>query len=427
MKDQSPKSVNCAESSGCVEWIALLIGGFWIRFRAKGQQMAEPVYVIGAGRTDFKRNFRKEGKTIRHIILEAAQAAIKDAGVEPGDIQAGVVGSFAPGLFTRQEHLGAFLTEVVGTGIPTMHAEAACASGAVAVLTAAQQIMGGLRDVALVVGAEQQKTMPPADGADVLGAAADYHVEKPQYGEFMFPKLFARIAQIYMERYGLTEKQLVLVPNKNYAHAKRNPQAQMRDATFPPSDDPCIAPPLTVSHCSQITDGGAAVLLCSEKFLAKVAGATPPRPVVRLLGYGHTTDRLPLDGKDIPNFAVARRAAEQAYSMAGLTARDINGAEVHDCFSISEIVAYELLGFAQPGQGAQFLQKGNASFVNPGGGLIGDGHPVGATGVRQVVEAYLHLTGRAGQRQIDGCERYLTFNIGGSYTTNVCMIWGNEG
>src|SRR5438094_9684538 len=110
-----------------------------------------------------------------------------------------------------------------------MHVEAACASGSVAVLTGAQQILGGLRDVVLVVGAEQQKTMPPADGADVLGAAADYHTEKPRYGDFMFPKLFARIAEIYMERHGLTEKQLALVPAKNYAHARQNPQAQMRD------------------------------------------------------------------------------------------------------------------------------------------------------------------------------------------------------
>jgi acetyl-CoA C-acetyltransferase len=388
--------------------------------------MAEPVYVIGAGRTDFKRNFRKEGKTLRHIIAEAARAAITDAGIEPGDIQAGIVGSFAPGLFTRQEHLGAFLTEVTGTGIPTMHVEAACASGSVAVLTGAQQIMGGLRDVVLVGGAEQQKTMPPADGADVLGAAADYHTEKPQYGEFMFPKLFAQIAQVYMKRYGLTEKQLALVPTKNYAHAKLNPLAQMRDATFPPAEDPSVAPPLTVSHCSQITDGGAAVVLCSENFLKDFAGSSPPRPMVRLMGYGHTTDYLALDKKDVPDFAVARRAAEQAYAMAGLTPRDIHGAEVHDCFSISEIVAYELLGFAQAGQGAQLLEKGTASFVNPGGGLIGDGHPVGATGVRQVVEAYLHLTERAGERQIADAEHYLTFNIGGTYTTNVCMIWGNE-
>src|SRR5436190_9165581 len=179
--------------------------------------MAEPVYVIGAGRTDFKRNFKKEGKTIRHIMLEAAQSAIAEAGINPGDIQAGVVGNFASGLFTRQLHLGAFLTEIDERlrGMPAFHVEAACASGGVAVITAAQQIIGGLHDVVLVVGAEQQKTMAPSDGADVLGAAADYHREKPQYGQHMFPKLFARIAQIYLEKYRLTERQLATVTMKN--------------------------------------------------------------------------------------------------------------------------------------------------------------------------------------------------------------------
>src|SRR5438445_11745875 len=175
--------------------------------------MAELVYVIGTGRTDFKRNLKKEGKTIRHVILEAAQGAIAEAAIDPGDIQAGVVGNFASGLFTRQLHLGAFLTEIDEKlrGIPTFHVEAACASGGVAVLSAAQQIIGGLHDAVLVVGAEQQKTMPPVEGADVLAAAGDYHAETPHYGEFMFPKLFARIAQIYMERYGLTERQLAQV------------------------------------------------------------------------------------------------------------------------------------------------------------------------------------------------------------------------
>src|SRR5213594_3325217 len=159
--------------------------------------MAEPVYILGAGRTDFQRNFRKEGKTIRHILVEATTAAIADAGLQPGEIQAGVVGNFASGLFTRQLHLGAFLTEMDDKlrGLPTLHVEAACASGGVAVLVAAQQIMGGLRDVVLVVGAEQQKTMPPAEGADVLGAAGDYAGESLRYGDFMFPKLFARIAE----------------------------------------------------------------------------------------------------------------------------------------------------------------------------------------------------------------------------------------
>jgi acetyl-CoA acetyltransferase len=416
--------------------------------------MAVPVYVLGAGRTDFRRNFKKEGKTLRHIILEAAHAAITDAGIDPKEIGYGVVGNFASGLFTRQLHLGAFLTEIDAKlrGLPTVHVEAACASGGVAVLTAAQQIMGGLHDVVLVAGVEQQKTMSPREGAEVLAAAGDYHTEAQQYGEFMFPKLFARIAQIYMERQGLSERHLALVAAKNHAHARLNRLAQMRDSKLTPQDactesetNPRVAPPLKVTDCSQITDGGAALVLCSDRFLRKLPRR---RSSVRLLGYGHTTDYLPLDKKDVPDLSIARMAAEQAYAMASLKPADIQAAEVHDCFSISEIVAYEILGFAKRGEGAKLLESGltalpsvrlgleigtrkseinNLSLpVNPGGGLMGDGHPVGATGVRQVVEAYGQLTGSAGERQVQGVERFLTFNMGGSVTTSVVMIWEKE-
>lgn len=409
--------------------------------------MAEPVHILGAGRTDFKRNFRKEGRTLRDMILEAGAAAIADAAIDPGEIQAGLVGNFAGGLFTRQLHLGALLTEIDPKlrGIPTMHTEAACASGSVAILTAAQQIMAGFHDVILVVGAEQQKTMSPAEGSDVLGAAADYAVEKAHYGEFMIPKLFADIARSYMARHGMTERQLSGVAVKNYAHARLNPLAQMREkqltldqAGTASASNPSVMPPLKVSDCSQITDGAAAVVLCSGGFLKKRGRNAP-----RLLGYGHTTDHLLLAKKDVPDFPMAGRAADQAYQMAGVTPRELHGVEVHDCFSISEIVAYEILGLAKRGEGPRLLESGATALpavraelglgrpefsvpVNPGGGLMGDGHPVGATGVRQIVEAYQQLTGVAGKRQIEGAKRYLTFNMGGSFTTSVALIWGNE-
>jgi acetyl-CoA acetyltransferase len=306
--------------------------------------------------------------------------------------------------------------------------------------------MGGLRDVVLVIGAEQQKTMPPVEGADVLGAAADYQAERDRYGEFMFPKLFASIAQHYAERYGLSESSMARVAVKNRAHSQLNPLAQMRgaeltveEASVSSDSNPVVAPPLKISDCSQITDGSAAVVLCSQRFLDRLHR----RQSVRLAGYGHTTDFLTLDRKDVPDFSVAAKAAEQAYVIAGIGPDELHGAEVHDCFSISEIVQYELLGFAPAGNGAEWLETGASTLpgirnliqirnpesairnlpVNPGGGLIGDGHPVGATGVRQVVEAWQHLTDNAGDRQIAGARRFLTCNIGGSLTTTVVMIW----
>src|SRR5437870_3725231 len=318
--------------------------------------MSEPVYILGSGRTDFKRNLKKEGKTIRHLIIEAGKKALDDAKIDAGEIQAGTVGNFNAGQFTKQLQLGAFIPEIDPKlrGIPTMHTEAACASGALSVLLGAQWIMGGSYDVVLVVGAEQQKTMSSLDGSDVLGAAADYHNEKPEYGDSMFPKLFGRIAQLFSDS---------------------------------------------------------------------------------------TTD-LPLDEKEAPILSTSRKAAGKAFEMANIKPRDMQGAEVHDCCSITAIVAYEILGLAEPGKGVELVKSGATTLpqvrnqksgklpfeipVNTGGGLIADGHPVGATGVRQVFEAYQQLTEQAGARQIEDAKKFLTFNMGGSLTTSVAMIWGRE-
>src|SRR6188472_4775981 len=238
----------------------------------------EPVYILGGGRTDFKRNLKKEGKTIRNLITEAGKKALDDAKIDPGEIQAGAVGNFNAGQFTKQLQLGAFIPEIDAKlrGIPTMHTEAACASGALSVLLGAEWIIGGFYDVVMVVGAEQQKTMSALDGSDVLGAAADYHIEKPEYGDFMFPKLFGKIAQIYMEKYGASADAFTWVAYKNYAHARLNPLAQMRDADLTydyasqvSEKNPSVAPPLKVTDCSQITDGGAALVLVSGKYLDK--------------------------------------------------------------------------------------------------------------------------------------------------------------
>src|ERR1700686_4196003 len=412
--------------------------------------MNEPVFILGGGGTDFKRNLKKEGKTIRHLITEAGKKAIDGAKIDPAQIEAAAVGNFNAGQFTKQLHLGAFIPEIDPKlhGIPTMHTEAACASGSLSVLLGAQWIMGGFHDAVLVVGAEQQKTMSSLDGSDVLGAAADYHIEKPEYGDFMFPKLFGRIAQIYIEKYGASEKELSWVAFKNYAHARLNPLAQMRDADLTydcasqvSDKNPSVAPPLKVSDCSQITDGAASVVLVSGKYLEKI-GADKAK-TARLHGFGHTTDYLPLDKKDAPTFSIARKAAERAFAMANLKPRAMHGAEVHDCFSVTEVVVYEILGLAEPGKGAELAKSGATALpqvrnekmrgkfpfeipVNAGGGLIGDGHPVGATGVRQVFEAYQHLSEQAGARQIPNAKRYLTFNMGGSLTTSVAMLWGRD-
>ena len=409
--------------------------------------MSESVYVIGAGRTDFRRNLRKEGTSLADIVREVGLSALDDAAIEPGDVQSGVIGNFAAGMFTQQLHLGAMLVGIDESmrGIPTFHTEAACASGSVAILAGAQQITSGSREVVLVVGAEQQKTMSPSEGGEVLGAAGDYANEREKFGKLMFPALFGEIAKSYSHAYGLTEAELARVALKNYAHARLNPEAQTRgnsltleQAVTGSETNPRIAGSLKVTDCSQITDGAAAVVLCSKRFFDRLGSG---RPGIHLAGFGHTTDHLSLEKKDVPNFPIARRAAEQAYSMANAKVTDLDGIDVHDCFSITEIVTYELLGLAAQGMGGRLAASGATALpavqselgvnpsgdiqipVNPGGGLIGDGHPVGATGVRQCGEAYRQLTDSAGARQIEGAKRYLTFNLGGSFTTSVAMIW----
>lgn len=405
--------------------------------------MPEQVYAIGVGRTDFKRNLKKEGKALRDVIVEAGRAAIDDAGVEPSVVQSGVVGNFAAGRLTKQLHLGAYLCDIDESlrGLPTFHAEAACASGSVALVAAFHQVMGGIYDAVLVVGAEQQKTMPPNEVGDVLASAGEYATERPKYGELTFPSLFGYVAGVYQEKYGLTERELAAVAAKNRMHATLNPLAQMRDAGV--SDEqactvtdknPTIAGLLKLCDCSQITDGAAAVLLVSQKF---INSHKLKKPAVKLLGYGNSTDYLPVDRKDAPVFSTARKSAQLAFSRAACGPRDLQGLDVHDCFSISEICAYEILGLSENGQGAKLAASGatrlkavggspkpGVPIVNPGGGLIGDGHPVGATGVRQVVEAVAHLRGEAGARQIENCKRYMTFNMGGSFTTAVAAVWG---
>ncbi len=414
----------------------------------------QSIYMLGAYRTDFARNLRKEGKILRDVLHEAAAGAMTSAGITPKDVGAIVIGNFAAGLYTRQLHLGGLMVEMdpAFSGVPTLHTEAACASGGVALITGFEKILAGTANVVLVVGAEQQKTMSVADGSEVLAGAGDYDRERPTYGAHMFPKLFAEIADNYAAAYGIApatlSQHLATVAMKNRAAGQMNPASQFRDkglsraeADTASEKNPVIAGLLKVSDCSPVSDGAAAVVLSGEAFRAKWGKAKAPR----LGGYGQSTDRILLSHKDMPVFSTARRAVERALAMAGIGIGDVSAAEVHDCFGITEVIATELLGLTHGGQGSAWIHAGGthspavakrlgraipastdkliAVPINPGGGLMGDGHPVGATGVRQVCEAFAHLTGTAGDRQVEGASKYLTFNMGGTLTTSVCTVW----
>lgn len=408
--------------------------------------MTRPVYILGGYQTDFARNWTKEGKHISAMIREAVKGGLEKTGVDPTQLQVGHVGNFAAELYSMQGHLGAFLVDVdpALSGLPTGRHEAACASGSIAINAAAAEIEAGRYDCSLVVGVEQMKTVSPAQGGDFLGTAAWYEREAKGV-EFPFPKLFGKLGDEYDRRYGLKDEHLARISAINYDNARKNPRAQTR-TWYMSNEHACRADPyntviggrIKVTDCSQVTDGAVAVVLASEKFATawcKRRGLTLDK-VPRLLGWGHATAPLTFDDKiaesrDQPYVLPhTRRAITDAFARAGLTdCWALDGIETHDCFTTSEYMAIDHFGLTKPGESWKAVEEGVIALggklpINPSGGLIGCGHPVGATGVRQLLDAYLQTTGQAGDYQVDGARRFATLNIGGSGTTSCVFIVG---
>ena len=408
--------------------------------------MSAPVYVLGGYQTDFARNWMKEGQTIVEMITESVSEGFTATGLEPQEVDVAHVGNFAAELYCKQGHLGAFLAEIdpALSGIPTSRHEAACASGSVSMLMASAEIEAGRYDLALVVGVEQMKTVDPATGGDFLGTAAWYDQEANGVA-FAFPKLFGQLGDVYEGRYGLKEEHLTRIAEINYANARRNPQAQTR-GWFPDESQDLssgkyvnpVAGRLRVRDCSQVTDGASSIFLASEAFAKKYAdrrGLSVDR-IPRLLGWGHHTAPIKFDTKiaesrDNPYVLPhTRQAIVDAFQRAELPdAWSVQGIETHDCFTTSEYMAIDHFGLTQPGESWKAVEEGVIEFggklpVNASGGLIGCGHPVGATGVRQALDAYKQVSEQAGDYQIDGAQKIATLNIGGSGTTSVALVIG---
>ncbi len=405
-----------------------------------------PVYVLGGYQTDFARNWTKEGKHIAAMIREAVQGGLQATGVEPSEIDVGHVGNFAAELYSMQGHLGAFLVDVdpAFRGLPTGRHEAACASGSIALLAASAEIEAGRYDCALVVGVEQMKTVSPAQGGDYLGTAAWYEREAKGV-EFPFPKLFGRLGDEYDRRYGLDDAHLARISAINYANARKNPKAQTRTwymneehARGCDAYNTVIGGRIKVTDCSQVTDGAVAVVLASEAFAKKWAARRKATlaETPRLLGWGHRTAPLTFDDKVAESrdqryvLPHTRQAIVDAYRRAGLgDCWALDGIETHDCFTTSEYMAIDHFGLTAPGESWKAVEEGVIALdgklpINASGGLIGCGHPVGATGVRQFLDAYLQTSGQAGAYQVEGAQTFATLNIGGSGTTSCVFIVG---
>lgn len=412
------------------------------------------VYVLGGAQTDFERNWKKEGKGIVALLKEIMADGLAGAGLTYDDVEklnadnrvACFVGNFIAEKYTNQGHLGALLTEVNPAfyGVPSARYEAACASSSVAIDAAQTKIQTGDYDVAIVVGWELMKTVDSKIGGDYLGHAAYY--EKEGKGiDLPFPKLFGRLADETLKKYPeLDEKRyldaLAKISVINYSNAKRNPKAQTRKwfmsyeqaSTRNTETNPLVGGKLGVSDCSQVTDGAAVVVLCSEKFITE--RGIQGRPVIK--GYGHRVAPMLFENKMADNadseytLPWTRQAVLDAYKRAGLTVDDIDVFETHDCFTSSEYAAISAFGITEPSKEYEAVESGRIAFdgdkpINPSGGLIGCGHPVGASGARMLLDLYKQVTGTAGKYQVEGVKNGMMLNIGGSATTNYVFIVGN--
>jgi acetyl-CoA C-acetyltransferase len=409
--------------------------------------MSQPaVFILGGAQTDFARNWSKENKHIVALIREATVGALEATGIEPREVQTAHVGNFAAELYAKQGHLGAFVVDVdpAFSGIPTSRHEAACASGSIAILAASAEIEAGRYDLAAVVGVEQMKTVDPATGGDYLGTAAWYEREANGI-EFPFPKLFGRLGDEYDKRYGLKDEHLAHIAAVNYSNARRNPLAQTRNwymseshATRQSRYNAVIGGRIKASDCSQVTDGAVTIFLASEKYAREYARRRQLdfEKLPRILGWGHHTAPIEFDTKMAESRGNAyvlphtRQAIVDAFARAGATLEQISGIETHDCFTTSEYMAIDHFGITKPGESWKAIEEGVIELggrmpINPSGGLIGAGHPVGATGVRQALDAFRQVTESAGDYQIEGARKIAMLNIGGSGTTSCAFVIGN--
>ena len=370
------------------------------------------VAVIGVGIQKWGELWEK---SLRDMYVESALNAIKDAGVEKIDSM--YVGCMSSGLFTGQEHIAPLLAEYVGFNpIPSVRVESACASGGVAFRQGFIEVASGMSDVVLVGGVEKMTDVDGAAATYALGTAADQEYEC--YNGATFPGLYALIARAHMEKYGTTLEQLADVTVKNHDNGSHNPNAQYQFKVTREQvmTSTMVADPLRILHCSGITDGAAAAVLVP----LEMAKSLKKDPIIKVAGSGHATDVMALHSRDdIAFLGATAEAANKAYQMAGVGPKDIDFAEVHDCFSIAEICVTEALGFFEKGHGGRAVEAGKTRIdgeipINPSGGLKAKGHPVGATGIAQIHELVCQFRQVEGERQVTNARRALSQNMGGT-------------
>ncbi len=381
------------------------------------------VAIIGIGMTEFGELWEK---SFRELVAEAGVRAIMDAGIEGEEIDAMYIGGMSSGMFVGQEHVGPLAVEVAGLEdlhIPATRVEGACASGGIALHQGYISVASGMYDIVVVGGAEKMTDVAGGSATNILASASDREWEA--FFGATFPGLYALMATYHMHKYGTTPEQLASVAVKNHYNGSMNPKAQFKRKITVEDvlKSPLVADPLHLLDCSPVSDGAAAAILAPVEVAKKYTDK-----LVRIKASAMACDTLSLHGRErFDALPAAIHAAKKAYEKAGVGPKDIDLAEVHDCFTIAEIIAIEDLGFVERGRGGPATEEGITSLhgeipVNTSGGLKSKGHPVGATGIAQLNEIVLQLRGEAGERQVKDAQIGLTHNVGGSGGTAVVNI-----
>lgn len=405
-----------------------------------------PIYVLGGSQTDFAINWARQSKGIYDLFETSLNEALQEAQINPEDIDVAHVGNFVSSLFTGQALLGGYFGHVHPAlhNIPTSRHEAACASGSMALLAALRDLECGHYHLACVLGIELMRNVDGQTGANHLGAAA-WRGREDQNCTYPWPHLFSQLFEEYERRYGTDINYLRRIAEINFANARNNPNAQTRQWQFSPesfdNDDqanPLIEGRLRKQDCGQITDGAAVVFLASEAYARQYAKAhnleLADLPVIK--GWGHRSAPILMErkleiGRDQPLvFPHVKDTFDDALRRAGLPdIHSLDALEVHDCFSMTEYMIIDHSGLTPPGESWRAIESGTIEMggklpVNPSGGLIGLGHPVGATGVRMMLDAYKQVSDKAGDYQVETAQNVGIFNLGGSATTCATFVIG---
>lgn len=404
------------------------------------------VYILGGAQSDFARNWHRESLGLYDMFREVLLEGLEHTALDPAELEVGHVGNFVGELFTGQGQLGGFFGHVdpALAGMPASRHEAACASGSMAIFAAMADIEAGRYGLACVLGLELMRNVP-GDRAAANLRPASWNGHEAQDTPFVWPLLFSDLVEEYERRYGIDPRHLEAISALNFANARANPRAQTRNWKFRPdsfsADDdanPTVIGRIRKHDCGQISDGAAVVFLASEsraRDYARQRGIElDDLPYIK--GWGHRTAPMSARhklrdsaGNDYV-YPHVRQAFLDTYQRAGVVGIDaVDGLETHDCFNITEYMAIDHCGLTAPGKAWQAVEEetinpGGALPINTSGGLIGLGHPVGATGVRMALDCYRQVTDTAGDYQIPAARNMLTYNVGGSATTSACLLIG---